>query len=147
LPEFAWSAHQRDLLARSLNQGTLVLVAGLLLTVLWRDRRAWRRTFALKGEGLTRPTVLALTGLGMTFGLHALQATSVNASSIRYLVPVWIFRPGLLASGLRAWWRTCRIVALMLLAGGWTLGQVDLFEQLDRTHPAAPLAAELKRRK
>src|SRR5262249_51182388 len=84
-PAHVWPAVSRALSwASPLEVG---LVGLLIASVAWRDRGAWRRIWSLRGEKPTPPTVLALLGLIVTGVLYTLQATSPNASSVRYLVP------------------------------------------------------------
>ena len=133
--------------ALSVLAPALVALAGALVaTVARRDRRAWREFFALRGDAPTRPTVLALLGVGTAFVLYQFQASSADASSIRYLVPAWIFLPGLLATGLRAWPPRARGAALAAMVGLWGASHVALWGALDRTTPVRPLAAVLVRR-
>jgi len=136
-------------LARRLSAATpavIAVVAALLATVARRDRRAWCDLWALRGRGPTPPTVLALTGLAATFGLYLLQSTNADSTSIRYLLPAWIFLPGLLACGLRAWPRPARIVAAALLLTSWTAAQAQLRADMGRPSPLRDVAQELSRR-
>ncbi|HEV3121243.1 MAG TPA: hypothetical protein VGY53_05050, partial [Isosphaeraceae bacterium] len=125
----------------------LIGVAALLVaTVAWRDRGAWRSFFALEGEKPTPPTVLALAGLVCCFTLYLLQATSPNSTSIRYLLPAWIFLPGLLAQGLLIWPRPARIAAAVMLLTLWAASQVLLWVDMDRPSPMRSVARELEQR-
>ena len=68
-----------------------------------RERAVLARVrFALRGDDVAPPVALASGSSRSRSGLYLLQGTSPNASSIRYLIPVWVALPGLLASGLRA---------------------------------------------
>jgi hypothetical protein len=120
-------------------------VGFLIAAVAWRDRRAWQRLWRLRGQEPTPPTVLALLGLAVAAGLYLLQATSPNASSIRYLVPTWIFLPGLLAAGWRALPGPGRWTMGLLLLVPWAGAQANLWADLDRVFPLRPLADALDR--
>jgi hypothetical protein len=122
------------------------LVLALVATAAWRDRYAWRALFALHGDGPTPPTVLAFTGLAVTLMLYLLQSTSSSRASIRYLLPAWIFLPGLLAAGLRAWPRPARLGAASLMVGLWAASEVQLWADLDQPSPLRPVIQELERR-
>ncbi len=124
----------------------VALVLSLVATVAWRDRGAWRAVWSLRGDRPTPPTVLALTGLAVATGLYLLQASSVDCSSVRYLVPVWIVLPGLVASGLLIWPVRARVGALALLVGLWGTSQVNLWADMDRPSPVRPLAEDLRQR-
>jgi hypothetical protein len=82
----------------------------------------------------------------VTATLYLLQATSLNASSIRYLIPAWIVLPGLLAAALRDLpaRRGCLAGACLLVP--WGLAQVNLWADMDRPSPLRPLTRELERR-
>jgi hypothetical protein len=124
----------------------VALVGVLIASVAWRDRHAWQRLWSLRGEERTPPTVLALLGLAVTAALYILQATSPNASSIRYLVPAWIVLPGLIAAAIRALPQPGRWAACLLLLGPWTTAQANLWADLDRPSPLRRLAESLERR-
>ena len=75
---------------------------GLILAELGRKRCYWSSLFTLRrGEVASGPE---LTGLFLCVALilYLLQGTSPNASSVRYLLPVWVALPGLFACGLHA---------------------------------------------
>jgi hypothetical protein len=124
----------------------IALVGALIASVAWRDRRAWQRLWSLQGEERTPPTVLALLVLAVAATLYILQATSPNASSVRYLVPAWIVLPGLLAAALRALPRPGRWALGLLVLVPWATAQANLWVDLDRPSPLRPLADELDRR-
>jgi hypothetical protein len=124
----------------------VALIVALVATVAWRDRRAWRSVWSLRGRAPTPPTVLALTGLFACLGLYLLQSTSVSRTSIRYLLPVWIVLPGLLARGLLTWPRPARMAATAILLGTWAASQGQLYVEMGRPCPLRPLAGELERR-
>ncbi len=124
----------------------VALVGVLFASVAWRDRRAWQRLWSLQGAEQTPPTVLALLGLGVTAILYILQATSPNSSSVRYLVPAWIFVPGVLAAAVRALPRPGRWATALLLLIPWTTAQANLWVDLDRPCPLRPLADALDQR-
>ncbi|MDR3634599.1 MAG: hypothetical protein P4L84_12410 [Isosphaeraceae bacterium] len=129
-----------------LSPAVVGAVFALLGSVAWADREAWRRFWSLRGDLPTPGTVLALLGLAVTALLYLLQATSPNSSSIRYLVPAWIFLPGLVASALRLLPRGAYRMATVFLLAAWPLAQVNLWAELDRTAPMRPLVEALERR-
>jgi hypothetical protein len=119
------------------------LVGGLIASTAWRDRRAWRRLWSLRGEEPTPPTVLAVMFLAVTAILYLCQATSLNASSVRYLVPAWIVLPGLIAAAIRALPRPGRWAWTLLLLVPWGVAQANLRADLCRASPLRPLADAL----
>jgi hypothetical protein len=144
LPPVVWPSLARVLTVVSPAVAAAVVL--LLARLAWCDRRACERFWRLEGSAPTSGTVLALLGLAVTAALYLLQATSPNSSSSRYLVPAWIFLPGLVASALRSLPRpVCRIAALFLMAA-WGLAQVNLWAEIGRDSPLRPLADGLQAR-
>jgi hypothetical protein len=137
-----WTRGLLEWLAPVIAGAALLLVG----TAAWHDRTRWRRFFRLQSDEPATGTQLALLGVITAGTLYVLQATSPNASSVRYLVPAWIFLPGLLASGLRLWPRPAARAAGAALLGAWLLAQVNLWMELDRPSPLRPLAEALEGR-
>lgn len=123
--------------------GLVVLLVG---RVAWSDRRAWGRFWQLRGEEPASGTMLVLLGLGVAGSLYLLQATSLNYSSTRYLVPTWIFLPGLLASALQGLPKVPKWGAMAFLLAAWSLAQANLWADLNRPSPLRPIAEQLERR-
>lgn len=142
LPEVAWPGVAAGMAA--LTPAVVALVLALILTATRGDRAAWRRFWALRGASPTSPTVLALIGLGCCVGLYLLQASSPDGSSIRYLLPAWIFLPGLLASAVLAWPRPARAGAVGLLVAVWSLGQASLVAEMGGPNAERRLADRLE---
>jgi hypothetical protein len=142
-------AHVWPVVSRALAWASpleVALVGLLFASVVWRDRGAWQRLWSLRGAERSPATVLALLGLGVTAILYILQATSPNSSSVRYLVPAWIFVPGVLAAAIRALPRPGRWAGALLLLVPWTAAQANLWADLDRPCPFRSLADALDRR-
>jgi hypothetical protein len=133
-----WLMHQAPLIAG--------WVAVMVAVAVWRERSAWRRTFALTGDDVSPPGSLAATVLAVSLGLYLLQGTSPNGSSVRYLVPVWVALPGLLARGLTALPGRAAWPAALSLLVPWAAAQGCVWNDLDRPSPARALVAELDRR-
>ncbi|GAC1469802.1 MAG: hypothetical protein NVSMB9_14080 [Isosphaeraceae bacterium] len=124
----------------------VALVLGLILFTAWQNRGYWTRAFALRGTDVSPPVPLMLSFLVVIASLYLLQATSPNVSSIRYLIPVWVALPGLLASGLRSLSRNAGRFAMLLLVVPWLSAQVLIWQELVRPTPTRPLALELRSR-
>jgi hypothetical protein len=124
----------------------IAVVAALIVSVAWRDRHAWQRFWTLRGSEPTPPTVLASLGLGVTAALYLLQATGLNASSVRYLVPAWVVLPGLIASALRALPSPSRQLGAACLLVPWSIAQANVMADLNRPSPTRALVRELERR-
>jgi hypothetical protein len=87
--------------------------------------------------------VLFLIGLATAATLYLFQAANRGAASIRYLLPMWVFLPGLLANGLLACSRLSRVLATLVLIAIWTVGQINLFAEMDRPKTERALIARL----
>jgi hypothetical protein len=126
----------------------VVVTAALVLigVVAWQERGSFSKLFALRRDDAATPAALLLSFLVLTTALFLLQGTSPNASSVRYLVPLWAALPGVLATGLLAIPRRAGIVAGLVLLVPWCAAQVCLWRDLDRSSSARPLARELQRR-
>jgi hypothetical protein len=144
LSEPAWPLVERALIGLS----PLVVLVAVCLVVRagWTERAFWLRAFALRGDDAPAPVPLALGYLCVTLFLFMLQGTSPNASSIRYLVPVWVVVPGLLACGLRSLPGSRAVACGILLIVPWLVAQASLWSDLDRPSPVRALAAELENR-
>ena len=123
----------------------MLVVLTLIATLVWRDRYSWRRLWSLRGRVPTRPTVLAVLLLIVALGMFRLQGSSFDGSSIRYLLPIWVVVPGLIACGLMRLPMVARWFAVLVLLAGWGLVQVDLLAAADRPCPYRPLVRELER--
>ncbi len=124
----------------------LMIVLALIAVVVRDDRRAWRDFWALKGRAPSRPTMLALMGLAITAGFYTIQCSGTGLTAARYLVPTWIFLPGLIASGIRRLPNGWRISAAALLVVPWLAAQGAIWSTTDSTMALRPLAEELDRR-
>ena len=78
--------------------------------------------------------------------LYLLQGSSPNASSVRYLLPVWIALPGLFACGLQALPRRVRPFAVSSLLVPWATAHLLIASDLNRPSPTRPLVEVLTRR-
>lgn len=139
----AWSIVERALGA--VSPVISLLVGALVVVAAWRDRIAWRRFWSLQGDEPTPPTQLCLLGLATGLGLYLLQATCASELSTRYLIPLWIFLPGLLGSGLMAMPRLARWAAVAVLVGCWSTAQAALWADFGQPCPLRPVADELER--
>ncbi len=99
---------------------------------------------ASRGGADERRRCWPLIGLGCCVGLYLLLASSIDGSSIRYLLPAWLFLPGLIASALLAWPRAARVGAAGLLVGVWMFGQAGLVAEMDRPIAERRLADRLE---
>jgi len=143
-PASGWPGLAGVLVAAS--PAVVAVAFALIAAAGWRARGFWPRAFALRGDDVAPPVPLALGFLAVAAGLFCLQGTSPNASSVRYLVPVWVVVPGLLACGLRAVPRRAAVVAGLALGVPWAAAQFCVWSDLGREAPARPLAVELVRR-
>jgi len=126
------------------------LVIGALLsatvTFVWMNRSALRQLFLLE-PALHSPQVFLAGACAITVLLYVLGGCTMNFSTIRYLVPLWAFLPGLLVSI----WRYRRMawvgpVTSLALVAAWGTGQFAMHKQLGRPHPLDALAKAITAR-
>lgn len=120
------------------------LVIGALLsatmTFIWMNRAGLRQMFRLEPT-LHSPQMLLAGASAITIILYVLGGCTMNFSTIRYLVPLWAFLPGMLMSI----WRCRRMawvgpVTACCLAVAWGTGQAAMQRQLGNPHPLDDLA-------
>lgn len=142
-------AHRWGGLVQVLNRaspvavGVVALVAGLAVA---RERDHWRRAFALRCDRSAPPVAFLGSYLCLAIVLFLLQGTSPDSSAVRYLIPVWVALPGLLACGFRAIRRPLATILATLLLAFWALSHASLWADMGRQAPARPLMDELARR-
>ena len=106
-----------------------------LLVVLYTQRDGLSRLLRLRPMNHT-PTMLLLLGAGSALGLYVLSGCALDFTSIRYLVPLWVFVPGILAA---VWVNRRFLLAARILpvavCTAWGVGQVSLHGQLGAPHP------------
>jgi len=131
------------------------LVAGglalLALALISHNRRAfasWLRLEPSRGS----PVTLLASGAAGLIGLYLLSGCAHDFNTIRYLIPLWAFLPGLLA--LAAFDRretadesqtVATRAAFVTVLFCWAIGQFGLWQRLGAEHPLRPLAEQLKR--
>ncbi len=120
----------------------VLLVACLIGRTVWLDRSRWRKWLAMRRAAPATPSMLCTLGLGVACALYLVQATSPDGSSTRYLMPVWAFLPGVLATAILSLKRF-RWPAFLILIAAWASAQMALWNNLGREHPWRPLARVL----
>ena len=90
------------------------------------------------------PAVLLLLGAFGLLGLYVFGGCTYFFPSIRYLVPLWVFVPGIFAA-VFAGRRMPRLVKLAVPCAclAWVVGQVAMVGQLGHPHSLRPLADTL----
>jgi hypothetical protein len=124
----------------------LALAAGIILTVaiLWAHRRELARLLALKTERYS-PNMLLILGISTTVGLFLLGGCSCSFTTIRYLLPLWAFLPGLIASVVvNHAFRIAGRIASISICIAWGLGQICLHEEIGGPHPLKQVARTLE---
>jgi hypothetical protein len=125
----------------------IVVIASLVLIALAavRDRSEIRSLIRLTGDETETPTALALVGAAVAILMFLFQAVSANGTSMRYLIPIWIFFPGLIARGVRSAPGRVGPVYLAVIVGAWGFAQLAIARGVDRESPLRTLIAELDR--
>ncbi|MFH1419086.1 MAG: glycosyltransferase family 39 protein, partial [Planctomycetota bacterium] len=87
------------------------------------------------------PALLLVLGLCGMMALYVIGSCSFNFTTIRYLVPLWAFLPGLLAAVfVSRKFRFAARVAPLCACIAWGGGQIAMYSQLGRPHPLRALA-------
>ncbi len=143
-PDPRWPMVEAGLIAFS--PMVMAVVLFVVIVAALREHAFWARFFALRGDDVAPPVALASAFLAVALGLYLVQGSSPNPASIRYLVPVWVALPGLLAVGLRSLPRQPSKLAGVVLMVPWLTAQSQIWADLDRPSAVRPLAMELTRR-
>ncbi len=120
------------------------LVVGALLTSLIvfisQYRKPLSDMFSLKARPHP-PALLLVLGLCGMVVLYVIGSCSFNFTTIRYLVPLWAFLPGLLAAVfVSRQFRFAARIAPLCACLAWGVGQVAMYSQLGNPHPLRNLA-------
>jgi hypothetical protein len=139
-----------DITLHGLSSAANWVVLGGLVTIvmvlLWSQRRFITKILRLEPANHP-PHVLLILAFATTIALYLLGGCTMNHTTVRYLVPLWAFVPGLLAAA-----STCprlgraAVAASVCLCAAWAAGQVSMHAQLGRPHPLRPVAAALETR-
>ncbi|MFQ5423438.1 MAG: hypothetical protein ACE5F9_05595 [Phycisphaerae bacterium] len=126
------------------------LVLGALVTtvvvLMATQHRTLARLLRLQSVILP-PSMLLLLSCVVAVSLYVLGGCTMNFTTIRYLVPLWAFVPGLLASTFIARrFRPAGAVAVVFLCAGYVFGQTAMHAQLGAPHPLRALASALEER-
>ena len=119
------------------NANHLALAAALVVGAifLWTHRREIGRVLSLEPSHYSLEMLLVV-GVASSICLFLLGGCTCSFTTIRYLLPLWAFIPGLAAavfmnSQLRA---SGRIASLVLFTA-WGVGQFCLYQQIGAPHP------------
>lgn len=128
--------------------GWLALGAGMttLVVVVRGERFGLSRLFQMKPANHS-PALLLMIGIGSTILLYLLGGCVLDFTTIRYLIPLWVFVPGLMAAAFVS--RQSRVagrVAPIALCAAWAVGQFAMHGELGARHPLAPLADAVEAR-
>jgi hypothetical protein len=126
-----------------------IAFGGLLSTaliVLVSHRAHWGKVLRLT-PALHPPVVLLGLGFAGTILLYVVGGCTLDFTTIRYLLPLWAFLPGLLAAAMldRRLGRLARFApACVVLA--WAVGQFAMSRQLGGPHPLRGVATAVTAR-
>ncbi len=121
----------------------------LTLSLALRYRAAFARTLRLE-PGTPPPIILFAFGAAGLVALYLLSGAAHDFNTIRYLIPLWAFIPGLVAAAVAApsaaaptTGRTAGCLATAVLLLSWSIGQAGLYRRLGKVHPLRPVADAL----
>lgn len=127
------------------------LVLGAAITgvmILWLSHRQEIGRFMRLRAGLYSPAILLVIGAAVTIALYLLSGAAHDFNTIRYLIPLWAFVPGLLAAiAVNKQFKLGAIASFTSLIAGWAFGQFAMYQQLGNPHPLRVVADELVARK
>lgn len=138
-----WRSIDRFLV--SLSPWLVVLVVGLVIWRVQAERMEWARFVALDADGSLPPVLLMGLGVAVLACLFLLQATSANQTSMRYLLPLWVFLPGLAAESFARLTPTVGRAILAALFSAWTLSQACVWHEMARGSSSRELVTGLER--
>lgn len=123
-----------------------LVLAGLacaVIAILFHHRSEIGDLLRLK-PGLVSPPILLVLGAATTILLYLFSGAAHDFNTIRYLIPLWVFVPGLIAAATsrptsHAFARFIPLLACV----GWSIGQLAMIQQLGRPHPLRPVADAL----
>jgi len=123
------------------------LALGALTTcaiiLLHRQRDGLSRLFRLQPAN-HGPAVLLMIGAAGTIVLYVMGGCTLDFTTIRYLVPLWVFLPGLLAAVfVSRRFRLAATVAPLCACFAWAMGQFAMHQQLGAPHPLRRVATSL----
>lgn len=139
-----------DIMTAGLVQGAgwLALGAGVttLVVVLQSESFGLSRLFRMQPLNHS-PATLLLMGIGTTVLLYLLGGCVLDFTTIRYLIPLWVFVPGVLAAAFVSHQtRMAGRIAPIALCGAWLVGQFAMHSQLGARHPLGDLADAVQAR-
>jgi len=125
-------------------------VAAALLVAGWCLVQACGREFGSLLRlmcGPHSPAAFLMLAFSCLLALYITSGCTVDFTSIRYLVPLWVILPGLLAAVVSVdRFRRRAMVCSLTLFAAWTVGQVAFYSQLGSPHPLTRLGKTLKDR-
>ncbi|MBI5763528.1 MAG: hypothetical protein HZA51_08405 [Planctomycetes bacterium] len=102
-----------------------------------------RRMLLLRGAA-RRPTTLVVMGATTSVALYLLGGCSCSFTTIRYLLPLWAFIPGLVAAvAVNRRIKAAAMIAPLLLCASWLSGQYAMCRSLGAPHPLRVVADAL----
>ncbi|MEK6644673.1 MAG: hypothetical protein AABZ08_12280 [Planctomycetota bacterium] len=106
-------------------------------------RNEVRRLMTLRGVARS-PVTLLLLGVAGTVTLYLLGGCSCSFTTIRYLLPLWAFIPGLLAAvAVNRRFQFAGKAAPVILCASWLAGQYTLCMTIGAPHPLHVVADSL----
>jgi hypothetical protein len=146
------AGRERTVLPLDLFQSTVVSVADKIILAafvtgivlfLHRYRRPLSSLLSLK-TGCYAPPMLLLMGAAGTILLYLLGGCTCSFTTIRYLLPLWAFLPGLVAAvWTGATYRVAARGAVICVLLGWGAGQTALHAMVGKPHPLSELAERI----
>ncbi len=118
-------------------------LATCAIVLLHNQRNGLARLMRLQPVNHGPAMLLMIGGVG-TIGLYVMGGCTLDFTTIRYLVPLWVFLPGLMAAiFVSRRFRLAATVGPLCACLAWAVGQVAMHQQLGAPHPLRCVATSL----
>ena len=143
-----WAYRPLDIvLSSAASSANHIVIGGLIaiVAILLISRRKSIASVLRLEPSLRSPQMLLIIAFATTIALYLFGGCTMNYSTVRYLVPLWAFVPGLLAAACVAkGFRRPAIIATIAICAAWGIGQFAMHKQLGNPHPLRSLATSLE---
>lgn len=121
-------------------------VMSAIIILVRQERGGLERLLRLRSDRYS-PTILLMGCVVCSVTLYLLGGCTLDFTTIRYLIPVWAFVPGLVAAvAVNERFPLLGRMIAVLLCGAWATGQSAMHSQLGASHPLRGVATSLVQR-
>ncbi|MBX3394769.1 MAG: hypothetical protein KF841_05335 [Phycisphaerae bacterium] len=114
-----------------------------VMILVRQEHGGLERLLRLKSDRYS-PTILLMGCVVCGVALYLLGGCTLDFTTIRYLIPLWAFLPGLVAAvAVNDRFPVFGRAIAVLLCGAWATGQLAMHRQLGASHPLHRVASSL----